>query len=57
MQRAFRRAGWVAEGYLRQAWPSQDGTVHDALLYAIVRDDWANGSFTPIPCPIEESPT
>jgi RimJ/RimL family protein N-acetyltransferase len=53
MQRAFRRAGWVAEAYYRQAWPCEDGPVFDAIGYAIVRDDWANGTITPIPWPLE----
>jgi RimJ/RimL family protein N-acetyltransferase len=53
MRRAFRRAGWVAEGYLRRAWESADGSVHDALIYAVTRDDWSSGTVTPIPSPIE----
>jgi RimJ/RimL family protein N-acetyltransferase len=53
MRRAFRRAGWVAEAYYRRAWPSQDGLIHDAVGYAVIRDDWAGGTITPIPSPLE----
>jgi RimJ/RimL family protein N-acetyltransferase len=53
MRTAFRRAGWVAEAYYRRAWPSADGAVHDAVAYAIIRDDWEGGTTTSIPCPID----
>ena len=53
MRRTFRRCGWVAEGYYRQAWPSEGGTVHDAVGYAILRDDWASETVTPVPWPLE----
>lgn len=53
MRRTFRRCGWIAEAYYRRAWPAEDGTVHDAVGYAILRDDWANGTVTPVPWPLE----
>ena len=53
MRRTFRRGGWVAEAYHRQAWPAADGTVHDAVGYAVLRDDWASGTVTPVPWPVE----
>jgi RimJ/RimL family protein N-acetyltransferase len=53
MRRVFRRAGWVAEAFYRKAWPSEDGAIHDAVGYAILRDDWANGTVTPVLWPLE----
>ena len=53
MRRVFRRAGWVAEAFYRRAWPSADGTLHDAVGYAILRTDWEHGTVTPVPWPIE----
>jgi RimJ/RimL family protein N-acetyltransferase len=53
MRRTFRRAGWIPEAFYRKAWPAEDGTVYDAVGYAILRDDWANGTTTPVPWPIE----
>ena len=53
MRRTFRRCGWAAEAYCRKAWPSEDGAIKDAVGYAILRDDWANGTVTPVPWPLE----
>jgi RimJ/RimL family protein N-acetyltransferase len=53
MRQTFRRCGWVAEAYYRQAWPTDEGTIHDAVGYAVLRDDWANGTTTPVPWPLE----
>ncbi|MEV0196783.1 hypothetical protein [Nonomuraea sp. NPDC050691] len=30
------------------AWPAPDGTVHDAVAYAILRRDWQSGT-VPLP--------
>jgi RimJ/RimL family protein N-acetyltransferase len=49
MQRLFLRCGFVKEGYLRRAWQSADGSIHDTLLYAVLREDWLSGSVTNIP--------
>ncbi|MGW0082228.1 GNAT family N-acetyltransferase [Streptomyces sp. NPDC003393] len=46
MRRAFRRCGYVKEAHYRDAWPAADGTVHDAVAYAILRRDWLSGSAT-----------
>lgn len=48
MQRVLERCGYVREAHLRQAWPSSDGTVHDAFGYAILRRDWLSGETTPV---------
>ncbi|MFF5333609.1 GNAT family N-acetyltransferase [Streptomyces sp. NPDC013181] len=46
MRRTFRRCGYVKEAHYRDAWPAADGTVHDAVGYAILRRDWASGTTT-----------
>ncbi|MFF4424231.1 GNAT family N-acetyltransferase [Streptomyces sp. NPDC001549] len=46
MRRTFRRCGYVKEAHYREGWPSADGTVHDAVGYAILRRDWAAGTTT-----------
>ena len=46
MRRTFRSCGYVKESHWRQAWPGRDGTVHDAVGYAILRTDWETGTIT-----------
>jgi len=46
MRRVFRRGGWVKEAHYRDAWPGGDGTVYDAIGYAILRRDWLAGTTT-----------
>ena len=41
MQKCFKKAGFVKEGYLRQAWRNQDGTISDSILFAAIPSDWA----------------
>lgn len=48
MRRTFRRAGWVKEAHHRSAWPAADGTLMDAVTYAILRRDWSTGETTPV---------
>jgi RimJ/RimL family protein N-acetyltransferase len=48
MRRLFRGCGYAKEAHYRQAWPGADGTVHDAVGYAILRDDWTAGTITPV---------
>ena len=48
MRRVFRRSGYVQEGHYRDAWPDPDGTVHDAVGYAILRRDWLSGTTTAV---------
>lgn len=47
MRRTFRRCGYVKEAHHRQAWPAPDGTIYDAVSYAILRTDWQAGTITP----------
>ncbi|WP_042366042.1 GNAT family N-acetyltransferase [Streptacidiphilus neutrinimicus] len=46
MRRAFLRAGYAKEAHYRDAWPTSDGGVRDAVGYAILRRDWVSGSTT-----------
>lgn len=46
MRRTFRKCGWVKEAHYRQAWPASDGTIYDAVGYAILRTDWQSGTVT-----------
>ena len=36
MRKCFTNAGFVKEGYLRNAWENADGTIHDTVLYASI---------------------
>lgn len=47
MRKAFTKSGFVKEGYLRQAWENDDGTISDSLCYAAIRSDWEQGIVTP----------
>ncbi len=52
MRKLFGRCGYAKEAHYRSAWP--DGDVHhDAVGYAILRDDWLNGTITPPRLPDE----
>jgi len=46
MRRTFRKCGYVKEAHYRQAWPAPDGTIYDAVGYAILRTDWQSGTVT-----------
>ena len=48
MRKCFTKAGFVKEGYLRQAWENTDGTVSDSVLYSAIRMDWERNCITPI---------
>ena len=49
MRRAFRAAGWVKEAHHRRAWPDEEGEFHDAITYALLKEDWERGTTTPVP--------
>jgi len=55
MRKVFERSGFVHEAHYRDAWPDDDGQLHDAVSYAIIRRDWTSGETTPVPTfePIE----
>ncbi len=49
MRRTFRACGWVKEAHHRRAWPDADQGWHDAITYAVLKDDLARGAVTPVP--------
>ena len=46
MRKCFAKAGFVKEGYLRNAWENADGTVTDSIVYGAIKDDWILGRTT-----------
>ena len=46
MRKCFTNAGFVKEGYLRNAWENKDGSVSDSVLYAAILADWETNSIT-----------
>lgn len=44
MRATFSRAGWVKEACFREGW--EPG--HDAIGYAMLRNDWESGTTTPV---------
>ena len=57
MRRTLRTCGYVKESHWRQAWPGRDGTIYDAVGYAILRTDWETGTVTPPDWDDEPTPT
>jgi [ribosomal protein S5]-alanine N-acetyltransferase len=47
MRKCFTKAGFIKEGYLRNAWENADGTISDAVLYGAIKEDWENNVITP----------
>ncbi|WP_010094678.1 GNAT family N-acetyltransferase [Ornithinibacillus scapharcae] len=48
MRKTFNKCGFVKEGYLRNAWENNDGSISDSICYAFIRSDWENKEITPI---------
>ncbi|MEK4628627.1 MAG: GNAT family protein [Solibacillus sp.] len=48
MRKCLMKAGFVKEGYLRNAWENDDGTIHDSVLYAVIFEDWKNKTISDI---------
>ncbi|WP_456278963.1 GNAT family N-acetyltransferase [Bacillus sp. AK128] len=48
MRKVFFKCNFQKEGYLRNSWENDDGTVDDSLIYGIIREDWEQGKKTPI---------
>lgn len=46
MRKCFSNSGFVKEGYLRNAWENEDGTLFDSVLYAAIFEDWKNNVIT-----------
>jgi RimJ/RimL family protein N-acetyltransferase len=49
MRGLLRAEGWVQEAHHRCAWPDHEGAWHDAVTYALLRDDLCRGTRTPRP--------
>ena len=47
MRKCFTKAGFLKEGYLRNAWENEDGSISDSVLYAAIYEDWKNKIITP----------
>ncbi len=48
MRAVLQRCGYVKEAHYRRAWPGAAGEVHDGIGYAILREDWTEGTTTPV---------
>ncbi|WP_051314791.1 GNAT family N-acetyltransferase [Alteribacter aurantiacus] len=48
MRKVFSKCNFQKEGYLRDSWENEDGTIGDSLVYGITRRDWERGEKTPI---------
>jgi RimJ/RimL family protein N-acetyltransferase len=48
MRTVLRRCGYVKEAHYRQGWPAQDGVIRDGIGYALLRQDWEQGTTTPV---------
>lgn len=48
MRRTFGKAGYVKEAYHRKGWGSSTGIWYNAVGYCMLRDDWENGTTTPV---------
>lgn len=48
MRKTLFKYRFVKEGYFRNAWENNDGTISDSICYAIIRDDWEKDEITPI---------
>jgi RimJ/RimL family protein N-acetyltransferase len=46
MRRTFIRCGYVKEAHYRQSFAGRDGTLYDAIGYAILRSDCETGTVT-----------
>ena len=47
LERDGQVAGLLKAVY-RRAWPDRDGTYHDGIGYALLREDWERGTTTPV---------
>ena len=48
MRKVFRACRWVKEAHYRKAWPDSTGARFDSITYAILKEDWQNGTTTPV---------
>jgi RimJ/RimL family protein N-acetyltransferase len=48
MRTILERHNYVLEACYRQTWPDLNGTLHDGVGYAVLRQDWATNTTTPV---------
>ena len=48
MRKTFLRSGFIKEAHYRLGWPVAGGGQVASVAYAILRQDWASGTTTPI---------
>ncbi|MEK9198384.1 GNAT family N-acetyltransferase [Ureibacillus sp. 179-F W5.1 NHS] len=48
MRKTLYNCRFVKEGYFRNAWENDNGTIYDSLCYAFIREDWEKDQITPI---------
>ena len=48
MRKVFLKGGYVKEAHFRKAWVCHNGDVYDAIGYGITKEDWLNGTVTPV---------
>lgn len=48
MRRVFDQCGFVKEAHYRSAWPDELGNKYDCTGYAVLKEDWKNGTNTPV---------
>ena len=47
MRKVLLLCDYAKEAHYRDGWPGENGAVHDAVGYAILRRDWLSGTVTP----------
>ena len=48
MRCVFHKCGFVKEAQHRKAWKDKSGNQYDAIGYGITKEDWQNGTTTPV---------
>ena len=48
MRCVFSKCNFAKEGHHRNAWVGNDGKPYDAIVYAILKEDWESGKMTKV---------
>ncbi len=48
MRKTFAACGWVKESHYRALWKTETGEYATAIGYAIIKQDWLNGTVTAV---------
>lgn len=48
MRCVFHKCNFAKEGHHRKAWVGNDGMAYDAIVYAIIKEDWQNNKITEV---------